>query len=219
MTDPSDLQRQLSNAQERLDVAIKALAPKHRGGEMEEYWSAHVDLLRLERELAAAQNEEYAVPLEWDAGAPCPQLFVNDLRALLAFCLRTHDPNRDGSYVNLRKPASETEESLALVGFEHCMSARFGSPNDEVFEGHPLDGKGLEAYSAQEVKNSRWIRELESINSVHRMYKAEHWQDLNHYVFWFHDSTFECVATSFSVETYQESIPEMLVRMSNRLLS
>ena len=62
------------------------------------------------------------------------------------------------------------------------------------------------------------IKDLEAINSVHRMYQPEHWKDLNHYVFWFHDSMFECVAMSFSVETYQESIPEMLTRMTERLL-
>ena len=49
----SDLEQQLRKAQERLDLAAEALAPKHKGGEMEEYWAAQAALPGLERELAA----------------------------------------------------------------------------------------------------------------------------------------------------------------------
>lgn len=74
------------------------------------------------------------------------------------------------------------------------VSAKLGSPNDEVFHGHPLAGKGLEGYTAQLVRNSRWLSELQQINSVHAGYRPEAWQKRNHYVFWFHDTTFECIA-------------------------
>ena len=57
-------------------------------------------------------------------------------------------------------PGSPDVESLALVEFVGCVSARLGSPNDEVFEGHPLSGKGLDGYTAQRVVNSRWLAEL-----------------------------------------------------------
>jgi hypothetical protein len=36
-----ELEEQLSAARERLERAAKALAPKHKGGEWEEYWAAH----------------------------------------------------------------------------------------------------------------------------------------------------------------------------------
>ena len=79
-----ELEKQLAKAQERLDRAMKALAPKHKGGEMEEYRAAHAELLRLEREVASAKGEEHAVPLgfpvQWDIGAPLPHLLVNDYR-------------------------------------------------------------------------------------------------------------------------------------------
>src|ERR1700685_2235488 len=78
-------------AGERLQRAILALAPKHKGGEWEEYHAAHQEVLRHERQLAAAKGEEYAdpcgFPLKWDAGAPMPHLMVNDNRALRAFLL------------------------------------------------------------------------------------------------------------------------------------
>lgn len=222
MTPISELEKQLANAQQRLDRAIRAISPIHVGGEMEEYWVAHAELLRLERELASAKGEEYAVPLdfpvEWDIGAPLPHLLINDYRALLSFYVREPDPNWDGSYVTLKDPSDGSVESLALVEFTSCRSARLGAPNDEVFEGHPLAGKGLDEYSAQLVKNSRWIQELQAINSVHRMYNPDAWRDLNHYVLWFHDSTFECIAKSFTVHIYRGNMVDMLNRMAQRIL-
>jgi hypothetical protein len=143
---------------------------------------------------------------------------VNDARALLSFYLAEPDPEWDGTYVTVKDPGDGSVEALALVEFEACLSARLGAPNDEVFDGHPLSGRGLDEHTAQLVKNSRWIRELEAINSVHGAYNRGWWRDLKHYVFWFHDSTFECIAKSCKLETYRESMAEMLARMAKRLL-
>ena len=148
-----------------------------------------------------------------------PHLMVNDNRALLAFLLSEPDPGWDGSYVTVKSPGDEQPEPLGLVEFDFCISAKLGAPNDEVFEGHPLNGKGLEAYGAQRVVNSQWLKELEKINSVHRMYRPESWRDRTHFVFWFHDSTFECVARSYKVETHRTSMKALLTLMVERLNS
>ncbi len=217
-----DLEQRLAAARARRDAALKALAPKHRGGEWEEYRSAAEALLAVEREVAAAKNEEHAVPLDfpvqWNTGAPMPQLLVNDQRALLIFLVRVPDSNWDGTYATIKDPASEQRESLALVEFKHCISAKLGSPNDEVFAGHPLAGKGLEPYSAQQVKNSRWLAELQKINSVHAGYRPEMWQQRKHYIFWFHDDTFECIAEDFEVELHDCSMAELLSKACRRLV-
>lgn len=217
-----DLEQRLAAAKARRDAALKALAPKHRGGEWDEYRSAQKALLAVEREVAASKNEEYAVPLDfpvqWNTGAPLPHLLVNDHRALLMFLVNVPDPNWDGSYATVKDPASEQRESLALVEFNRCISAKLGSPNDEAFAGHPLAGKGLEAYSAQLVKNSRWLAELQKINSVHRGYRPDAWQQRNHYVFWFHDTTFECIAEDLEVELHDCSMPELLSKACQRLV-
>ncbi|MGE3407540.1 MAG: hypothetical protein AB7I37_12045 [Pirellulales bacterium] len=223
MNEIPDLECRLENARARLKRASAALAPKHKGGEWEEYHAADQEVLLLERHLAAARGEEYAepcyFPLKWDIGAPMPQLLVNDYRAFLAFLVRESDPNWDGSYVTIKSARDQQSKPLGLVEFEHCISARLGAPNDEVFEGHPLNGKGLEAYQAQRVVNSRWLKEIEAINSVHHMYRPESWQDLSHYIFWFHDSTFECIARSFKVESHRMSMKELLGLMVERLVA
>ncbi len=78
----------------------------------------------------------------------------------------------------MRNPGDGSVESLALVEFFRCSSAKLGSPNDEVFEGHPLSGKGLDGYTAQRVMNSKWLAELEAINRVHRCYDPALWRKM-----------------------------------------
>jgi hypothetical protein len=178
---------------------------------------------RRERELACAKGEEYAVPLDfpvkWDIGAPLPHVLQNDNRTFLTFYVHEPDPNWHGTYVTLKDPGDGSVESLALVEFIGCHSAKLGTPNDEVLNGHPLYGKGLVSYTAQMVENSRWLAELEGINKVHPCYKPAHWRDAKHYVFWFHDTTFECVADSYKVELFRGSMAELLTSVCERLLS
>jgi hypothetical protein len=217
-----DLEQELAAARARRDAAMQALARKHEGGEWEEYRAAQAALLAAERALAASRNEEHAVPLEfpvrWDIGAPLPQLLVNDYRAFLLFYVKTVDPSWDGTYVTVKDPGSGQSEPLALVELKRCIAAKLGSPNDEVFHGHPLAGKGLESYTAQLVRGSRWISEIQKINSVHAGYRPDAWQKYNHYVFWFHDTTFECIAESFAVELRDCSMAELLAEACSRLV-
>jgi hypothetical protein len=77
----------------------------------------------------------------------------------------------------------------------------------------------MDGYTAQIVVNSPWLRELERINSVHRGYRPELWRTLKHYVFWFHDTTFECVAESYTVEVFRETFSAMLARICPRIAS
>src|SRR3569623_1305094 len=72
-----------------------------------------------------------------------------------------------------RASARRTTRSLQIIRW----SARAWSP-----------------YSAQLVKHSRWLPQLQRINSVHSGYRPELWAKRNHYVFWFHDTTFEGIA-------------------------
>jgi hypothetical protein len=217
-----DLEQQLAEANRRLEVATAALAPKHKGGEVEAFCAAHAEVLHLERALAKSRNEPYAVPcdfpVKWDVGAPLPFLSCSDYRTFLTFYVRKPDPNWDGTRVKVVNPSSPEPVSLCLVTFKNCASAKLGHPNDEAQCGHPLAGRGLEGYSAQIVKNSPWLKEVAKTNSAHPNDRPEMWTSLNHYVFWFHDSTFECLANSYEVEVSSETMPELLRRVQEKLL-
>jgi hypothetical protein len=173
-------------------------------------------------EQKSLKNEEHVVPIEfpvrWDAGAPCPYLLKNDYQTFVTFFLEEHDPSWDRTNVSARNPASSDPANIAVVEFTHCLAAKMGSPNEEVHNGHPWAGKGLASYTAQEVIHSRWLAEIEAINRVHRYYDASMWNRLHHFVLWFHDSTFECLAESFAVELHNESLNKILADLCERLL-
>lgn len=217
-----ELEKRLLATQERCKNAVKALAPKHKGAEMEEYKAARTSLLSAERELAEAKGEECAIPfpfpVKWDAGAPLPVLIANDYKAFLVFCVRTIDPLWDGTYVTIKDPSSCQIEKLAIVEFEHVASVKIGAPNDEAQYGHPLFGRGLEGYTAQMVKNSKWLAEIETTNKKHHNYSPEMWSKLIHYVFWFHDTTFESAAQSYKVEIVDANMAQVITIISARLL-
>jgi len=213
-----ELRLALETAKKRLARATKAIAPKHKGGEMAEFDAAYEAMLAAERLLAAELGEPHAVPLEfpvqWAIGTPVPHLITTDNQTFLLFLLRDAQLQRDGFYAALENPDAE---HVATVEFKGCVSAKMGAPNDEVFQGHPLHGKGLVVYRPLRVLNSTWIRELEAINSVHSQFTADRWNTLNHYIFGFHDCTFECVAQSFVVQTATVTVPEALAAICQRL--
>ena len=150
-------------------------------------------------------------------GAPLPIILSNEHKLYLAYYLQNTPPDWNGKTVRVED--SETEDYIALVEFEKYESFMFGSPNDEAFHGHPLANRGLEPYTVFEIENSSWLRNLEKMNSVHPYHKPEKFEKLKHFVFAFHDSTFECIAENFNISISKGSIKSVLEEMKEKLHS
>jgi hypothetical protein len=131
-------------------------------------------------------------------GAPLPVVLADEHTVLLAYLLEDRDPAWDGTSV--RVVTASSDEPAALIQFQRTCAVQFGPPNDEAFHGHPLYERGLHPYAAFEVEDSSWLRALEHMNSVHEHHSPGSFRQLHHFVFAFHDSTFECVAGGFTVE-------------------
>ena len=130
------------------------------------------------------------------AGAPLPMIVCDEHQLHLAYLIETG--------------LSWNNESCALIRFSQPYAHFFGPPNDEAFVGHPLAQRGLHPYGCFEVLQSSWIRGLEQMNSVHRFHKAEHFAVLRHFIFAFHDSTFECIARDFEWSYHIGSVVNVL---------
>jgi hypothetical protein len=152
----------------------------------------------------------------WDVGAPCPHVASSGLRTFLIYLAADSARTHVGS-PRMIDPSAGEEEVLALVEFTSCYAHRFGGPNDEVITGHPLQGRGLEAYRAHVVENSPWIATEMATNSVHRGFRPERWQRLKHFLLFFHDDTFECLAEDWTVEvvagTFRQAVNLAVDRM------
>lgn len=218
----NEAEQRLRLAKDRLQEISSSLTGLHPTGDWDALRPAQQEVLAAERELARAHGRQYAVeldpPLRWDPGAPLPHLLTNGHDAYLMFYLPDRDPDWDGTSVRIMDPASDGAVPLGMVKFSRVHSMKLGGPNDEALHGHPLTGQGLRPYGAHRVLNSQWIAEEERINSVHPHHRGGWHERLNHYVFCFHDETFECIAQALTVERHLTSPRALLHDLANRLL-
>jgi hypothetical protein len=144
-------------------------------------------------------------------GAPCPMLLAGEHHLHLAYYLEDRSADWDGTTVRV-VGESTTGEPVALVEFTRVYAHMFGPPNDEAFGGHPLASRGLGPYRVHEIRDSSWVRRLERMNAVHPYHKPEHFSHYRHFIFAFHDTTFECVAESFRITIHSGSVAVVLER-------
>ena len=115
------------------------------------------------------------------------------------------NPTIIGDEQNLFLIYTTSDERTAVIKFENCVIHKFGSPNDEALSGHPLYKKGLRHYSVFNVSRSSWIKDVEKMNSQHPRHYKERFLEYNHFIFTFHDSTFECIAARVKFEVHSDA--------------
>jgi hypothetical protein len=146
-------------------------------------------------------------------GAPNPMLLAGEHDLFLAYYVQNVPGDWDGTSARIVDIDTEGEP-VAVVRFSRCSAHMFGPPNDEAFDGHPLANRGLKPYGVFEIKKSSWVRKLERMNAVHpRHDKHSFMKGKKHFVFSFHDETFECVAETFTVEVSTGSVKGVVRRL------
>jgi len=145
-------------------------------------------------------------------GAPQPVVLSDEYRLVLAYYLEVDEPGWDGTTVRVVGPAS-ADEPIALVRFDGFVTFMLGPPNDEMSDSHPLAARGFVPYRVFEIRHSSWVRSLARMNAAHRYRRPEDYAALTHYVFAFHDTTFECVAESFTLARRRGALRAVLPEM------
>jgi hypothetical protein len=183
---------------------------------------ARDEVLAAERSLAESRHEQWAEALDlgvvWDAGAPIPHIVSNGMTTVLTCRASDPHPDWDGTNPRVISPDSTESSKHLQFTFSGCASIRFGRPGDETMSGHPLWGRGLTFYNAHLVHNSAWIAELDATDSVHARPVTLAERGAKHYVFTFHDETFEAVARAVEVEQLVGTFSGLLVAASARLV-
>jgi hypothetical protein len=119
--------------------------------------------------------------------------------------------DRVGPYGRYKEDAG-----IALVEFPLCAITKFGYPNDEAWSGIPRT-KDL-VYGIFEVHNSEWIRELTELNRF-SFPKTKEDTASRHFLFLFHDSSFECIADSVKLELLPRPYANVFDRIKQRVLA
>lgn len=171
-------------------------------------------VLAAERSLAAAQGGQFAEELDlgvrWDVGAPLPHLVANGLRAAIICRAAVEDPTWDGTWTRMASPADTAEAELIRIDITGYASVRMGAPNDEALHGHPLYGRGLVGYHANEIHNSAWLEQHIRVNSVHPAHRDEPWRQLRHILLAFHDEMIEVLCRDIRAQVVRGAFREVV---------
>jgi hypothetical protein len=164
----------------------------------------------------SVDHRDRVIPLDdlpqSSAGAPLPVLLRDENSAVIVYFVQA-------KIATLDTAASLTaDEPMAIVTFSPCYAVLHGPPNDETFSSHPLAQRGLHPYRSFEIKDSSWLRRLEEMNRVHPQHDPDRYAARRHFVIAFHDTTFECIALAFKVETVVSSHHVVIARMLRGLL-
>ncbi|WP_295651329.1 hypothetical protein [uncultured Mucilaginibacter sp.] len=131
-----------------------------------------------------------------DNGAPSPKILFSDSALYLLF----YKNNTDDKIDPAKGRDSLINKGIGIVKFKNVLSYKFGLPNDETLVGHTLYKFGLKYYSGQYIEKSPWLEELIKLNSVHPYHNPSSFDNYKHYIFTFHDDTFECIAKGYDVK-------------------
>ena len=144
------------------------------------------------------------IGFEPEAAISGPVLLQTDDDAFLTFnaVRMTFDGRRD-------------KAGTAIIELERCAITKFGYPNDEALGGHPLYKRGLEAYGVFEVLRSSWIQQMTDQNRVNFPQTSD--STRRHFIFTFHDSTFECVADTLRATLSTEPYEQILRQIAQRV--
>jgi hypothetical protein len=108
------------------------------------------------------------------------------------------------------------DAGTAVVEFKRCLVSRFGYPNDESRRGIPQYKDA--PYGIYEVRNSSWIKEVVRLNR-HRFPETKDDYVRKHFLFTFHDDTFECLADDLTLEVVSEPYLVTFERIRRRALA
>ncbi|RKN80274.1 hypothetical protein [Ulvibacterium marinum] len=125
--------------------------------------------------------------LEYDAepNAPSPEISINDSTLNLKFLLNPF------LWDNV-----EDDEQAELL-FYNAIKYRLGGPGSDNFKDYRYYDEGIDNYGFYQIKRSDWKKDFpidEKIISKNPIGKKDNFK---HYVFFFRDNTFECVAEDF----------------------
>ena len=149
-------------------------------------------------------------------GAPIPVVLSDEHKLFLCYYVQDPVEGWNGTTVKM-VDADTADEAVAVITFKRYRVYKFGPPNDEAITGHPLYKKGLKPYSIFKVNGSSWIEELEKMNSVHPHHDKKRFDALSHFIFVFHDSTFECVVEGISSEIKSGSVKSIVQELAVKL--
>lgn len=134
--------------------------------------------------------------IDWDAEPNAPMPEIKILKELNKISLQF--------YLNSFIHNNISEDDLGVLEFHNCYMYRLGATNDEGFyRGQCRFSKtGVEWGNFYQIIDSHWEEEFPKDKIV--LDSSLNPTLLNHYLFYFRDETFECIAMSYSFNVIKD---------------
>ena len=143
----------------------------------------------------ATQQEDQVVLLDCAphpaADAAEPFIVASDRRVILTYPIAESDFERFG-------PFDPDDDPFCAVLFADAVFHRLGPPGGADLPIHPLSAQGLTGHAVHEVVNSSLCAEIAAVPAGTADMAAEA-PARRHFVITFEASTFECVASDYTV--------------------
>jgi len=86
--------------------------------------------------------------------------------------------------------------------FLGCSIFKCGYPNEEIYMHYDYyTQNSMNKHRLYELQDSEWIKELLVMNRVHPRHTDKIFQNEKHYIILFEDEVFECIATSYKLDS------------------
>ena len=122
-----------------------------------------------------------------DPNAPDPKIGLLGNHVVLSFFLNSF----------LWDNVSEGERGT--LTFLNCLQYRLGKPDSDSYPKYRYYQPDIAYYDFYMVENSKWIEDFPFDKKIHNSSVLDEFErSLHHYIFFFRDNTFECVATGHS---------------------
>ncbi|MBL7869463.1 MAG: hypothetical protein JNM71_15715 [Flavobacterium lindanitolerans] len=122
-----------------------------------------------------------------DPNAPDPKISLLGNHVVLSFSLNSF----------LWDNVSEGE--TGTLTFLNCLQYRLGKPDSDSYHRYRYYQSDVEYFDFYLVENSTWIKDFPIDKKIHNSSILNEFRSkLKHFVFFFRDNTFECVATGYS---------------------
>lgn len=130
--------------------------------------------------------------------APCPIVVAGEDHLFVLYMLQSMPEGWYNTWVKII--SSDTKaDPFAIILFHHSLAYYHGIPGDEAIHGHPLYRRGLRPHGAFEIENSTWHEAMMKMSRIHAAHCTEKYHLYRHFVLAFRETTFECLAESYSI--------------------
>lgn len=148
--------------------------------------------------------------------APRPIIVAGEDHLFVLYLLQSVPEGWYDTWVKIISPDAHGEP-FALIVFHHPLLYCRGIPDDEALHGHPLYKRGLRPNGAFEIQNSSWQEVLMKMSPLQAAHRSESYHRYRHFVLAFQDTTFECLAETYSIRLGRGNILDAAARVLDEM--